>query len=162
MRYLLPMPNESDVYQALVSRRLQWDSLIWQVPILSFTAQAFLFTIALSPNSSEFARIVSASISMLIAGLSLTLMKSHRRAEISDSEWLLEMEESDPELPKLYRIHGLNIRERRQLASTGADDRDWWVPKVRGYITWVFGLGVFFLAGAAIVVLSVCAPGIFR
>ena len=42
-------------YGALATRRLQWDNLLWQVPILGLTAQAFLFTIALDPGSTRFA-----------------------------------------------------------------------------------------------------------
>jgi hypothetical protein len=36
------MITEDQVYQAVAARRLQWDNLVWQVPVLSLTAQAFL------------------------------------------------------------------------------------------------------------------------
>lgn len=45
-------PFDASGYAALAERRLQWDSLLWQVPVLSLTAQAFLFTIALSPGGT--------------------------------------------------------------------------------------------------------------
>ncbi|MEO8709796.1 MAG: hypothetical protein ABI400_12170, partial [Lacisediminihabitans sp.] len=47
------------VYSAVVARRLQWDNLLWQVPAVSFTAQAFLLNVSLAPNSSIFARLVT-------------------------------------------------------------------------------------------------------
>ncbi|MER6612681.1 hypothetical protein [Streptomyces xantholiticus] len=39
--------DDTVVYQAVAARRMQWDALLWQVPALSLTAQAFLFTITL-------------------------------------------------------------------------------------------------------------------
>jgi hypothetical protein len=51
------------VYQAVVARRLQWDNLVWQVPLLSLTAQAFLFTIALGSGTTMVARCISAGLS---------------------------------------------------------------------------------------------------
>ncbi|GHH64216.1 hypothetical protein GCM10017772_00230 [Promicromonospora soli] len=66
------------IYATVTARRLQQDSLVWQVPVLSLTAQAFLYTIALGPESSGFARIVSAVISIVITVLSVTLMARHR------------------------------------------------------------------------------------
>jgi hypothetical protein len=35
-----PMPRP-DFYTAVAARRLQWDNQVWQVPVLSLTAQAF-------------------------------------------------------------------------------------------------------------------------
>jgi hypothetical protein len=48
--------DEQIQYQVIGSRRQQFDNLLWQVPILSLTGQAFLFTIALTAGNSEFAR----------------------------------------------------------------------------------------------------------
>jgi hypothetical protein len=59
-------PTESAVlaaYAAVATRRAQWDSLVWQVPTLSLTAQAFLLTIALSQGNDAWARIISALLS---------------------------------------------------------------------------------------------------
>jgi hypothetical protein len=55
-------PTEAAVlaeYAAIAARRTQWDSLLWQVPTLSLTAQAFLFTIALTQGNDAWARIIS-------------------------------------------------------------------------------------------------------
>ena len=47
-----PDPNKLDpnvlasIYQSLTARRAGYEMLLWQVPALSLTAQAFLFTIA--------------------------------------------------------------------------------------------------------------------
>ncbi len=78
------------LYEVVAARRLQWDALLWQVPALSLTAQAFLLTIVLGPNSSRFARIVSAVLSLAAALMSMQLMASDRRAEVTDAHWLYD------------------------------------------------------------------------
>jgi hypothetical protein len=46
-----------ETYAIVAARRTQFDQLVWQVPVLSLTAQAFLFSIALSHNSTECVRL---------------------------------------------------------------------------------------------------------
>lgn len=65
-------------YQAVAGRRAQWDSLLWQVPVLSLTAQAFLFTIELSQGNDAWARVISGMLSLNIAVISIMLMARHR------------------------------------------------------------------------------------
>ncbi|MBU1587486.1 MAG: hypothetical protein KKH51_06010 [Actinobacteria bacterium] len=130
------------------------------MPVLSFTAQAFLFTIALGPGTSSVGRISAAALSILITFLSITLLKSHRIAEVTDSHWLERMERDDDDLPELYRIHGTAIRESRLREGTQAGKKDIWVPRLRGYITWIYGLGAFGLAAIAVIVITVLCPGI--
>jgi hypothetical protein len=48
------MPSDLPIYQAVTARRMQRDFLLWQVPSLSWAAQALLLTIALGPGSSRF------------------------------------------------------------------------------------------------------------
>jgi hypothetical protein len=47
-----------DAYAAVAGRRTAFDNMLWQVPIMAFTAQAFLFTIALGSDSSRGARVI--------------------------------------------------------------------------------------------------------
>jgi hypothetical protein len=148
--------SKDAVYQALAARRAQWDNLFWQVPVLSFTAQAFLFTIALGPGTTVLGRTISASLSVLISFLSLTLMKGHRRSEIADAVVLQGFEEAteDPTL----NVHGVAFKERRLKTSTKARGLDIYVPKLPGYVTWVWGLTLLGLAGLAIVYVSLFHP----
>jgi hypothetical protein len=90
-------PAEGDrddlaLYQAIVARRLQWDNLLWQVPVLSLTAQAFLLTIALGHDSSNWARLLAGGLSFLAALVSMVLMAGHRHAELTDAAWLARYE----------------------------------------------------------------------
>ena len=48
-----------EAYMVVAARRTQFDQLVWQVPVLSLTAQAFLFSIALAGDASRAARVVA-------------------------------------------------------------------------------------------------------
>ncbi|WP_428340824.1 hypothetical protein [Mycobacterium sp.] len=161
--------RENMIYQVVASRRLQWDYLLWQVPVLSLTAQAFLFTIAVGGASSQFARIVSSLLAMVITFLCLTLMARHREAEIHDAHWLEDFEEdewgSDPR--QRFRIHGEAFaRKRPELGIYGG-----WTERIvaplpgrktlPGFKTWVLGLLCFGIAAFTVLVVSIFAPEAF-
>lgn len=96
--------REEAVYQVVAARKLNQDSLLWQVPSLSLTAQAFLFSISLG-NSSKVSRIIASALSVLMCGLTLHLMGRHRILEVRDSKWLEEYEKQHYELPKATRTN---------------------------------------------------------
>jgi hypothetical protein len=56
----------------------QFTYLLWQVPALSLTAQAFLLTIALSHGNGVSARITAAALSAVISAASYALMQTQR------------------------------------------------------------------------------------
>jgi hypothetical protein len=45
--------SDLPAYQAVATRRMQWDALLWQVPSLSLAAQAFLLTISVDGDTSR-------------------------------------------------------------------------------------------------------------
>lgn len=55
-----------------------YTNLLWQVPALSLTAQAFLFAIVFSRDASLGARAASGLLSTLASLMSIYLMISHR------------------------------------------------------------------------------------
>jgi hypothetical protein len=133
-------PNDSDVqYQVVATRRQQWDNLVWQVPVVSLTGQAFLLTIALSGGNSEFARLISSGLACLASLLSMTLMARHRAAEILDAEWLAGYEERRG----WDVVHGKAWAEKRHTLNVAG-----WFSKVRGFQSWMFGFSVFALSAA--------------
>lgn len=142
------MAPEEQVYQIVAARRLHWDQLVWQVPVLSLTAQAFLFTIALGSGSSRLARAVAAGLSVIASFMSIELMSRHRQAEIMDAVWL-ESYEMDhfPDEDGRYVVHGLAFRDKRIASPAGP------LGRLPGYWTWICGLALFMLA--ALVVLMV-------
>lgn len=140
--------SDEVTYQVVAARRAQQDGLMWQVPILSLTAQAFLLTIALGQGTSRFARVVAALLSVVAAALSILLMGKHRLNEVHDADWLEHYE----------RGHGLPVVHSREYV------RDWNRAQARPWLrlslyrVWVGGLAVFGLAGLVVVTVALGAP----
>jgi hypothetical protein len=63
-----------------------YTTMLWQVPALGLTAQAFLMTIALGSPVSGDARIAASALSMIIAWASQNLMHSQRGRAINQAE----------------------------------------------------------------------------
>ena len=100
------------IYSAIANRRTSWDTMLWQVPVISMTGQAFLLTIALGSDASHVARYISSALSVIAAGTSLILMAGHRRSELADADWLQEFEQSLPD--QRFVAHGTAFRDRRR------------------------------------------------
>lgn len=152
-----PREERQMIYATVEARRLQWDNLLWQVPVLSFTAQAFLFSIALAPDSRSVARIIVMLLSIVITFLSITLMARHRQAELTDSHWLERYEEGWDEED---RQHGLSWRHRRNQEKPDAGVLDRVIPLLPGYLTWQIGLTLFGIAALVVIVITLTAPGL--
>lgn len=144
------------VYAVVAARRLQWDNLLWQVPILGLTAQAFLFTIQLGGDSRQVSRVIAALLSLVVTYLCVTLMARHRQAELFDAHWLEAFEKEH--WPQIEAVHGYSFAARRNAEPVDGGWTDSIVPLVRGYRTWIGGL--LFVGAAALVnlVLAVAAP----
>lgn len=63
-----------------------YTTMLWQVPALGLTAQAFLMTIALDSPISDDARIAASALSIIIALASRNLMHSQRGRAINQAE----------------------------------------------------------------------------
>jgi hypothetical protein len=68
-----------------------YTTLLWQVPALSLTAQAFLMTISLGMGTSNIARLVASFLSIVIAGASISLMHDQRGHAINFGELALRV-----------------------------------------------------------------------
>lgn len=112
-------------YAIVASRRQQWDTLLWQMPTMALTGEAFLFTISLGGNTSQVGRIVASVLALVVAVASLHSLSAHRLSELTDSRWLHEHEIGRGAV----EVHGLSWRERRmttvkdQLQSKNFTDR---------------------------------------
>ena len=107
-------PGEIQQYAIVASRRQQWDTLLWQMPTMVLTGEAFLFTISLGAQTSQTGRIVAAMLSLLVALASLHSLASHRLSELADSAWLHEYERAHG----VRELHGLSWRARRMSIVT--------------------------------------------
>jgi len=143
------------VYAAVAERRTQFDNLVWQVPALSLTAQAFLFTLALSPDGSRYSRTVACLLSMLTSFLTVQLLTKQRQAEIADAHWLARIEKSHG--PSVGRAHGRRWAKRRARVSSDAGAFTG-LQYLKGFQTWAWGLSLFGLAATANLVVTWMAP----
>ena len=124
-------------YDVLAARRVAKDSLLWQTPALSLTAQAFLFTIALGQGTTVGARLIAAILALVASLASIQLMAKSRYFEEGDSKMLEEYE----------RAMGFQTIHARPDYSKKA-----WYVKRSSYRLWIFMLAIF---GAAAVVVIV-------
>ena len=147
-------PEQQLLYQAIVARRLQWDSLLWQVPVLSLTAQAFLFTTALSADALGWARVVAALLSLNISVLSILLMARHRQGELTDAHWLARFEQEVLDAGE-WGAHGLAFRNAREFEGLEAGWVGRLLPLRPMFAVWVVGLGLFGLAALGVVLKTV-------
>jgi hypothetical protein len=148
----------SEMYLAIAARRTQFDNLLWQVPILSLTAQAFLFTVALGADTSKAARIIAACLSLITTLLTLQLFTRHRQSEITDAHWL---ERYETEKLGVQPMHGIAWQRARNGTLPAAG---FFSPLARlgGFRTWSVGLSLFGLASLAILVLAIGWPSVLH
>lgn len=159
-----PAPDEPlyAAYQVIATRRLGYDQMLWQTPVLGFTAQAFLLTIALAPDSSRLARLLSAVLALVVALLSIQLLRKHQHMELIDSVLLERIERElgiasalsvapeaplAPHTPARERRLGLRLRDERVLRGS-------WLVDLHSPLLWTWGLALFGLVSFAIIVLT--------
>lgn len=68
-------------YRVIAERQVAHDTMMWQVPALSLTAQAFLYTVALLETTPPLYRLVASSLIVLVAVLSAQLLLKQRYSE---------------------------------------------------------------------------------
>ncbi len=137
------------MYSAVAARRLQWDNMLWQVPTLSLTGQAFLFTIALGHDSSRTARVVSCLLSIVMTILSMHLMSRHRQAEWTDAHWLEDYEN---------RHFGTSWHGVTWATHRNRERGSGWLSRLPTFQVWMGGLAVFGLAAFTVLILTAFWP----
>lgn len=147
---LIPRQENHELYRMMLSRRLSHDNLMWQTPVLSVTALAFLFNIALGSTSSTTSRIISSILAVLVAAASVQLMAKHRHFEVAESRWLERYERRhtpchpphSPDHPLLRPMAGL--------------------PRMRSYVVWMTALLAFLAAGVATLFFAIFRPDLLQ
>lgn len=134
------------IYQALSERRIAYDTLMWQVPALGLSGQAFLFTIALGPGSSKVARLASAFLAFILAIISMQLMSKHRYHEELNSR-LLEQFEIQYHLNEILGYPFHSPSKVRAVIRVRAG----WFTRRSSYWIWTLGLSLFALVSLAII-----------
>lgn len=148
-------------YAIVASRRQQWDTLLWQMPTMALTGEAFLFTISLGGSTSQVGRIVASVLALVVAVASLHSLSAHRLSELTDSRWLHEHEIEHG----AAEVHGLSWRERRmatvqdQLKSENLTDR--LVARAyrfRSIVVWFWTMALIAVTALAVLGIAVFHP----
>ncbi len=137
------MAIAKDQYDVVAARRTALNGLMWQTPVLSLTAQAFLFTIALGSGASSFATLMSAVLALAAALASIQLMAKHRCLEVRDSQLLEEYERNS--------VNGFEVIHSK---SSGFNKM---LCRWSSYKIWMFMLGVFALAAIIVIIVEICS-----
>jgi len=134
------MAISDEQYNVLAARRVATDSLLWQSPALSLTAQAFLFTITLDSGTVVGARLIAAFLALVVSLVSMQLMTKNRYFEKRDSKMLEEYE-------KAKQDDGFQSIHERPDYSEAA-----WYEKIKSYRLWLFMLAIFGTAAVVVIV----------
>jgi len=112
-------------YEMLTLRQMEHNSLAWQVPSLSLTAQAFLLTIALGAGTAPLARVVSAALGMISGLLTMQLMgeKSLYGCHRANST---QTNERGAECSRCY-VHQLDVSWNAKTALVAQDSQPYTV-----------------------------------
>lgn len=92
-------PNKISLLGVYATQFGSYTTLLWQVPALSLTAQSFLLTIAVGSGSSNYARLISSGLSIVIALSSYALMHDQRGHAINYG-WISRVLSSQMDLDK--------------------------------------------------------------
>lgn len=129
-----------------------YTSLLWQVPALGLTAQAFLLTIALTNNNGDLAKVIASVLSILIAVASSRLMHDQRGHAINHGELALRVSR---ELRLASQFGTLNVDDAEP---TGTNAETVWVSwDHRIYGVWRTTLMLFLVADLSVLVYLILA-----
>lgn len=162
-RWLEKHSSELFAYEMLTLRDVEKDALMWQAPSLALTAQAFLLTIALNPQSQVHAVLISSALGFVVAGLSMQLMARHRLLNVLDRAYLHYLE-SKTGLPHIsarsyfwpdgkYQIPAWLKQDEateQRWPNRGAPQRVSRFAGAKSYEVWTKGLAVFALLNLVI------------
>lgn len=120
------------------ARRAQADRLLWEIPALGLTAQAFLSTISLDPAATNWARFVASFIALLFVGAAFQSLLKHRYHEGMWARWL-ELVEDRLSLPRHNPSSKVLTVAR---TSSGSDlQRPWRLYQAPFYLLKPYGFG---------------------
>ncbi|GAA0676823.1 hypothetical protein GCM10010193_32550 [Kitasatospora atroaurantiaca] len=133
-------------YQVVAARRTTYDTMVWQVPGLALTAQAFLMTIGLAPGTGRLARVAVGLLSVVVALMAAQLLLRHRQNELADAKWLESFERASG----WETVHMPATARAAQVGLVPSG-----LARLRSYRVWIGGLSTFGLIGLAIALWAV-------
>ncbi len=152
-------------YPHLVSRRLQFDQLLWQTPTLALTGEAFLFSIALGNGISHLARVIASALAFVVSWASLHTLAMHRTNELADARLIGEFEAGTSRVP----VHGPDWRDyrsalarRHESVDSGSELTDRLIARltrIRGIEVWFWTLSFIVVLSLGLLVVAIVRPG---
>lgn len=137
-------------YQAVNNRRISYDSLLWQMPALSLTAQAFLFSVALAPGHSLSAQAIASALALFVSIAAIHALRRFRLGQHMD-QLLLDRVEGQLGTKEYFGVNPhASAADRAQ--HLGIPYR--WPMSFPPTVLWMRVLGLF---GAAALLLLVLA-----
>ena len=125
-----------------------YTTLLWQVPALGLTAQAFLLTIALGGTTSSGARIMASGISIVVAVASVFLMHNQRGRATIHGELLRRVSEK----LSLTDLLGGSIELEDAVPKRTTDAQNVWDVDHFIYQLWRWCMLLFVIADVVIIV----------
>ncbi|MEV5832211.1 hypothetical protein [Nocardia sp. NPDC052112] len=144
-------PDFGLLYQIVADRHLQYENLLWQVPAISLTAQAFLFSISMAAGTDSVARIASSLLALIVSIISIMLMASHRLSGRKDALWLERFEQQELHAGD-WGAHGMAFESQQDIADLDAGWIGNLIPMRQMFTVWVAGLACFGLAAIFMIV----------
>ncbi|HEY7876564.1 MAG TPA: hypothetical protein VIG64_15730, partial [Actinomycetota bacterium] len=146
-------------YGVIGQRRTSYDQMGWQTPALSFTAQAFLFSIALAPDATRMSRVMASVLALVISLASIQLLRKHLYLELVDSATLSTLEnaiaayqdaglQSPPHSSARLRKSGLVLESGEAVSPS-------WLESLDSSLLWTVALALFGLSAVVIIVTSI-------
>jgi hypothetical protein len=142
-------------YELLFARHVQQEAKLWPSPALSLTALAFLFVIALAPESGFWARVVSGSLAALVSLASVQLMAKQYFVWSLQKAKLLQIERELGLEPFAGDAWNSDAWKREEGLKTR------WHNRRGSRLLWQSLLGVFAIVAALIVVAAIWWPAAF-
>lgn len=143
---------ENDLYHVVANRQCAYDSMLWSTPVISLAGLAFLFNIALSPDTAKWPRCYVSFLAICFAMASAHLLYKHRYGEKNDSEWLKKYEEMH--FPSCLPVHGRGGTDPRREKGI--------IKRWSAYWIWQVLLVVFVIAAGIIFWKACCDPSWFQ
>jgi hypothetical protein len=137
---------------AYASQFGSYTTMLWQVPALGLTAQAFLMTIALGSDSSNVARVIAALLSVIISVASTQLMHDQRGHAMNHGEVALRISRK---LQLAKDIGGVQIEDAKPKRADA--ETVWAAVDHRIYHIWTQFLILFIMADAVIIGLVIAS-----
>lgn len=148
--------NTPDAWASLLaayaSQFGSYTTMLWQVPALGLTAQAFLMTIALGSDSSNVARVIAALLSVVISVASTQLMHDQRGHAMNHGQLALRISRK---LQLAKDLGGVQVEDGKPARADA--ETLWAAVDHRIYHIWTKFLILFIVTDAVIIALVIAS-----